>query len=53
VAPQVVMFVGLTHATVGLDRVDDARTARLFTRPMLIGAFVAVLLLAGLVLTLV
>jgi hypothetical protein len=53
VAPQVVMFVGLTHATVGLDRVDDARTARLFTRPMLIGAFVAFLLLAGLVLTLV
>jgi hypothetical protein len=53
VAPQVVMFVGLTHATVGLDRVEDARTARLFTRPMLVGAFVAVLLLAGLVLTVV
>lgn len=51
VAPQVVMFVGLTHATVGLDRLEDAHAGRLFTRPMLLGAFVAALLLAGLVLT--
>jgi len=51
IAPQVVMFVGLTHATVGLDRVEDARTARFYSRPMLVGVFVAILFLVALVLT--
>ena len=48
IAPQVVMFVGLTHATIGLDRVraggrDDPETRRpgvarfrWFTLPMLL-----------------
>ena len=52
VAPQVVMFLGLTHATFGLDRVRPGgdrttrtprrgrRRFRWFTRPMLLG-FVA------------
>ncbi len=52
VAPQVVMFVGLTHATGGLDRVDGARTARFFSRPMLLGVVLAVVLLAILVVSL-
>lgn len=62
VAPQVVMFVGLTHATFGLDRVrpggpDDPDRPRQpgtggfrwFPRPMLIGFLVGALGLAGLV----
>ena len=62
VAPQVVMFLGLTHATFGLDRVapggaDDPdaprrppeRPFRWFTRPLLLGIFVGALGLAGLV----
>ncbi len=60
VAPQVVMFVGLTHATLGLDRVraggpddPDARTPgrrrfRWLTRPMLLGFAIGGLGLAGL-----
>ena len=55
VAPQVVMFVGLTHATMGLDHVrpggsDDPaitqpgkRRFRWFTRPMLLGIGLAIL----------
>ena len=55
VAPQVVMFVGLTHATMGLDHVrpggsDDPavtmpgkRRFRWFTRPMLLGIGLAML----------
>jgi hypothetical protein len=58
IAPQVVMFVGLTHATFGLDRVraagpDDPETTiggrrrfRWFTRPMLIGFGVGAILAA-------
>lgn len=59
VAPQVVMFVGLTHATMGLDHVlpggrDDphgpgtppARPVRTFSRPMLAGFATGGLLLA-------
>jgi hypothetical protein len=62
IAPQVVMFVGLTHATFGLDKVrvagsddPDATTGgrrrfRWFTRPMLVGfasgAILAAVLLA-------
>ncbi len=62
VAPQVVMFVGLTHATFGLDRVrpggpDDPDRPRppetggfrWFPRPMLFGFLVGALGLAGLV----
>jgi hypothetical protein len=61
VAPQVVMFVGLTHATIGLDRVrpggshdPDARRPgtsrfRRFTRPMLLGFGLGLLGLASLV----
>jgi len=63
IAPQVVMFVGLTHATFGLDRVRPAGSHdpdlavggrarfRWFTRPLLVGfgfgAVVAAVLLAG------
>jgi ABC-type Na+ efflux pump permease subunit len=59
VAPQVVMFVGLTHATMGLDRVrsggaDDPDAPhrpgrsrfRTWTRLMLVGFFMGGLLLA-------
>lgn len=49
VAPQVVMFVGLTHATGGLDHVDGARKARFFSRPMLVGVLLAAIVLALLV----
>ncbi|MEO5885917.1 MAG: hypothetical protein ABIQ58_10425 [Candidatus Limnocylindrales bacterium] len=61
VAPQVVMFLGLTHATFGLDRVvhggpDDPDVPhrehgpfRWFTRPMLLGFIVGGLALAGVV----
>ena len=62
VAPQVVMFVGLTHATFGLDRVrpggpdDPVRPRqpgtggfRWFPRPMLVGFLIGALGLAGLV----
>ena len=61
VAPQVVMFLSLTHATIGLDRVrpggrddpDRPRPSngpfRWFTRPMLLGWIVAALGLAGIV----
>ena len=52
VAPQVVMFVGLTHATLGLDRVDPTRRVALFTRPMLAGVAIAVLMLLVLLTTL-
>ncbi len=58
IAPQVVMFVGLTHATVGLDAVraggrDDpdrprergGRRSRTWTRPMLAGFGLGALLL--------
>ncbi len=59
VAPQVVMFVGLTHATMGLDRVrpldawapqrpDDGRPFRWLTRPMLGGFILAAVSLAAL-----
>jgi hypothetical protein len=59
VAPQVVMFVGLTHASMGLDHVrpggdrdpDVARPGqrrfRRFTRPMLLGFALAVVGLVG------
>ena len=59
IAPQVLMFVGLTHATIGLehvrpggDRDPDARRAgqlpfRRFTRPMLLGFVFAVVGLLG------
>lgn len=40
VAPQVVMFVGLTHATVGLDRIPRG-ASRWFSGPMLLGVLVA------------
>jgi hypothetical protein len=58
IAPQVVMFVGLTHATIGLDHVraggrndPDVRRARQkrfrwLTRPVLIGTGIGVLGLA-------
>ncbi len=58
-APQVVMFVGLTHATMGLDRVrpggdrdpNEARRDRArfrwFTRPMLLGFIVGAIGLAA------
>lgn len=62
VAPQVVMFVGLTHATFGLDRVTPGGTDdpdaprqpgaggfRWFSRPMLVGFLVGSLGLAGLI----
>lgn len=49
VAPQVVMFVGLTHATGGLDHGKGVRTARFFSRPMLVGVLIAVIVLALLV----
>jgi succinate dehydrogenase hydrophobic anchor subunit len=54
IAPQVVMFVALTHATIGLDHVrpggdrdPDVRTPgqprfRRFTRPMLLGFVLAI-----------
>jgi hypothetical protein len=51
VAPQVVMFVGLTHATIGLDRIDRAARGRFFSAPMLIGVFVAAMLLIVVVLS--
>jgi hypothetical protein len=63
IAPQIVMFVGLTHATMGLDHVrpgadhDPAivrpgrRRFRMITRPLWLGAIVAWLSL-GLVLVL-
>jgi hypothetical protein len=55
IAPQVVMFVGLTHATMGLDHVraggradpaltgPDQRRFRWVTRPMLVGSTVGLL----------
>ena len=61
VAPQVVMFVGLTHATIGLDRVrpggshdPDARRPgtrrfRRFTRSMLLGFGLGILGLVSVV----
>lgn len=61
VAPQVVMFLSLTHATIGLDRVrpggrddpDRPRPSsgpfRWFTRPMLLGWVIAALGLVGIV----
>ncbi len=54
IAPQVVMFVGLTHATMGVDRVRTGgdrdpdhplpgqRRFRRFTRPMLAGFVFAI-----------
>ncbi|MEX1172451.1 MAG: hypothetical protein WEG56_07550 [Chloroflexota bacterium] len=60
IAPQVVMFLGLTHATFGLERVlpggpdDPDRRApdggrfRWFTRPMLVGFVVGAIGLLGL-----
>ena len=59
IAPQVVMFVGLTHATMGLDHVrpggdrdPDARRPgqrgfRRFTRPMVFGFGLAIVGLLG------
>jgi hypothetical protein len=59
IAPQVVMFVGLTHATFGLEHVapggdsdpavrrPGARRFRWLTIPMLIGAAIGVIALAG------
>jgi hypothetical protein len=59
IAPQVVMFVGLTHATFGLDHVrpggdrdpairrPGARPFRWLTIPMLIGLAIGVVALAG------
>ena len=59
IAPQVVMFVGLTHATFGLDHVrpggdrdpairrPGARRFRWLTIPVLIGLVVGVVALAG------
>ncbi|HEV8402319.1 MAG TPA: hypothetical protein VGQ31_04720 [Candidatus Limnocylindrales bacterium] len=59
IAPQVVMFVGLTHATFGLDHVrpggdrdpavtrPGARRFRWLTIPMLIGCAIGVVALAG------
>jgi hypothetical protein len=59
IAPQVVMFVGLTHATFGLDHVQPggdrdptvrrpgARRFRWLTIPMLIGLAIGVVALAG------
>jgi hypothetical protein len=65
VAPQVVMFVGLTHATIGLDPVrsggaDDPDAPvrpgrprfRMWTRPLLTGFFIGGLLLAVVVVAL-
>jgi len=64
IAPQVVMFVGLTHATMGLDQVKpggerdpDAlhtgqRGFRWFTRPMVFGFGVAIMGLVGALATL-
>ena len=60
VAPQVVMFVGLTHATIGLDRVrpggshdpdgrPGTRRFRRFTRPMLLGFGLGILGLVGVI----
>ena len=58
IAPQVVMFVGLTHATIGLDHVRDGgsndpgvrrpgrRRFRWLTRPVLIGTGIGVIGLA-------
>jgi len=51
VAPQVVMFVGLTHATVGLDRIDRPERPRFFSIPMRIGVALAILLLTIVVLS--
>jgi hypothetical protein len=62
-APQVVMFVSLTHATIGLDHVraggdrdpDPERgrsTFRWFTLPMLFGIAITWLLLIGLIVSL-
>lgn len=53
VAPQVVMFVGLTHATIGLDRVDLARHVAMFSRPMLAGVVIALVTLVVLLSTVV
>lgn len=59
IAPQVVMFVGLTHATMGLDRVRTGadhdpdttwhgrRRFRRFTRPMLAAFILSILALFG------
>jgi hypothetical protein len=52
VAPQVVMFVGLTHATIGLDRIDPTEQPRFFSIPMRIGVALAILLLIIVVLSL-
>ncbi len=52
VAPQVVMFLGLTHATVGLDQAEQSRPGRWFTRPMLAGFVLALVGLASVVLPL-
>jgi hypothetical protein len=52
VAPQVVMFVGLTHATIGLDRIDRSARPRFFSVPMLVGVLVSALLLLVVVLSL-
>lgn len=63
IAPQVVMFVGLTHATMGLDHVrpggrDDpagpdrpgARRWRTYPVPLVLGAAMGVVLLLGVIL---
>jgi len=59
IAPQVVMFVGLTHATMGLDHVRGGgdrdpevrhpgqRAFRRYTRPMLLGFVAALVGLVG------
>lgn len=64
IAPQVVMFVGLTHATMGLDHVrpggdrdpeaprSDQHRFRPFTRPMLLGFVFAIVGLLGAVIAL-
>lgn len=61
IAPQVVMFIGLTHATYGLDhvrpggdrdptiRLSGVRRFRWLTIPMLIGLAIGVIALAGFV----